>query len=68
MPVLSYDELCSVANWAKKFFSEEYYFRFEGTNGDPILVAMLPLENCNTAIERYHVKDIIVNNFRPSRF
>ena len=57
--VLSYEELKFVSEWAIKFFTKEYYFRFEGTNGDPVLVAMLPLENCCTGIERYHIKDIM---------
>lgn len=56
--VLSYDELKKVSEWAVRFFTKEYYFKFEGKNDDPILVAMLPLSNGCTSIEKYHIKDI----------
>lgn len=61
--ILSYEELIKVSEWAKKFFTEEYYFTIEGSNLDPYLVARLPLEGGGAGIEEYRIANIMQDRY-----
>lgn len=61
--ILSYEELIKVSEWAKEFFTKEYYFTIEGSNLDPYLVARLPLEGGGAGIEKYRIADIMQNRY-----